>query len=152
MQYTQLELISFLLCAFVFVQGTRATYWICDEFKCKNGTRIRNPDFIPSPNGCGSAKGWHISYQKCTYLNDCCNSHDWCYGTCGSARSKCDESFKECVSSITNLPPKTSKLFCKASGLAMYSAVFVGGCPAFKNAQKKACSCQNHWFDTSSEI
>jgi len=112
----------------------------CD-FTCKNGRAFPNPNYIATPNGCGSY-GLTVEISLCPYLTNCCNKHDFCYGRCGEARSVCDDAFKEC----NNMPPSTMNWFtqgiCKAAGKTMYFAVRVGGCPAFKKGQEKACICK----------
>jgi secretory phospholipase A2 len=122
------------------LEGEVAEQMAC-LFQCKVGSPVQNPDHKPSFNGCGSY-GIHIDFNRCAYLTACCNAHDLCYDTCLTSRDECDNSFRECNSNPVQFLDKDTKGLCTATGEAMYFAVRLAGCSAFKNAQANACICQ----------
>lgn len=113
----------------VFVAG-------CD-YNCPSGlTKIQNPNYIPSFNGCGP-EGFNIDFlvpPRCKHYKQCCNQHDLCWDKCGISRDLCDEQFRDCLK-------KTSILVCQTFGELAYDIVQLTGCSIFRNNQQNACIC-----------
>jgi len=121
--------------------GDEAESQLACIYQCDNGgTAVDNPEHRPSYNGCGSY-GVGIDFNKCGYLNGCCNLHDLCYDRCGTSRDRCDDEFRACTSNAPSTMIKDAKGFCSAAGETMYYLVRLAGCSAFKSAQKNACIC-----------
>jgi secretory phospholipase A2 len=113
------------------------------KFLCEIGSPIQDPDHTPGHNGCGSY-GFNVEFKRCPYLTECCNKHDVCYDACGTSRDECDDVFRDCTTksaSLRSMDAETRGL-CSSYGHVMYYTVRLAGCPAFKNAQEKACICQ----------
>jgi hypothetical protein len=110
------------------------------EYRCLIGSAQRNPNHTPTANGCGP-KGVTIPFNKCSYLKDCCNDLDICYGTFGQSKGVCDAIFKDCNSKA---PPSMNffvKKTCQLFGIGMDKAVSYGGCPFYLAAQAQATVC-----------
>lgn len=144
--------------------------------KCPEGeVSCPKPNHKPSSNGCGTSgwKGklvpemplWMIDFSSS------CNSHDLCYSTCNSSRSKCDQAFlKDMLDACSTkfgkpslkLPdlgdvgrpifgggirfpkPKVPNLrleTCKKLAKTYYTAVNKAGSIAYNAAQDEACIC-----------
>jgi RHS repeat-associated protein len=110
--------------------------------------KVQNPNYPNTPNGCGAENGFKFSDipllipwgPKITFKPSC-DSHDICYGTCGSKKSKCDDDFL-----------KDLKKQCDDSGIGIflikkcydnageyYLGVKLWGGAAYNEAQKNAC-------------
>jgi hypothetical protein len=110
------------------------------EYRCLVGRAQRNPNHTPTANGCGP-KGITIPFNKCSYLKDCCNALDICYGTFGQSKALCDVTFKDCNSKA---PPSMNffvRKQCQLFGIGMDKAVSLAGCPFYLLAQAKATVC-----------
>ena len=111
-------------------------------------------DTPPSTNGCGndftgSFHSWAMTMAQeltgCTMVphlwNDvtpCCDTHDFCYGTCGMTEGFCDKQLTDCMRAKTNLP--ACQTVINATGLL----VDVVGCSHFKPAQDACVQPQCH--------
>ncbi len=98
-------------------------------------------DCAPKPNGCGAEDGIKFpnSIPFVFDFTQACNNHDICYGTLGSVRSNCDDTFlSEMLASCSTL-----NLPCQALAYSYYLGVhFFGGGP-FNSAQQAAMDCLN---------
>lgn len=114
---------------------------------CPSGAaRQPNPDFIPESNGCGSfGVQWKKELLPDEGLEDCCNSHDYCYDVCGADRDICDLEFKTCLYSVCRSRKDQWTVnelkACKVAAKLMYTATQAFGCKAYQDAQKKSCHC-----------
>jgi RHS repeat-associated protein len=122
-------------------------------------TYMQNPNKPPSSNGCGGEGGPSVPdlftvnfrqnrkrgdvgiFSQITYsFEGSCNSHDICYSTCGSSRSKCDIQFLEDLWTICySLPSRPPRIHCFRRANSYYSGVRVAGATFFKIAQDKHC-------------
>ena len=68
---------------------------MCPEGKYPAPTE--NPDYVIECNGCGP-KGMQIEEPFGLYR--CCNQHDACFATCGTAAPFCERIFKQCMSKV----------------------------------------------------
>ncbi|KAL7024025.1 hypothetical protein ACKWTF_012876 [Chironomus riparius] len=104
---------------------------------CPKGKKpVRNTKFTPKGNGCGP-KGFSVPAPK--KFESCCKSHDICYGTCNSNKSKCDETFKSCMKKTCTKIDLVCNGLAQTFFLAVKSPV---GCAIFNNVQGKACVCK----------
>jgi RHS repeat-associated protein len=68
-------------------------------------------------------------------INNACEKHDSCYGTCGKKKSECDDNFK------SDMLQECAKLKgywrrdCNATASVYYMAVDILGGPAYRSAQ-----------------
>lgn len=117
------------------------------EFKCPPGKIKKiNKQHTPSTNGCGS-QGLQIDVSEFKGVSTCCDEHDLCYDVCNIAdrkekRRKCDNEFSECIvekCSIYKTGEKRDK--CAELHSVMSAGANMFGCPAYQEAQKKACLC-----------
>ena len=107
-------------------------------FKCPSGQKaVPNPKHVPSSNGCG-AQGMKIDVSSYPRLELCCDTHDYCYDTCGRKRDDCDNDFTKCLQKTCG---KDVNCGNQASLLSMGAEMF--GCGAFKAAQRTACLCKS---------
>ncbi|KAG2428473.1 hypothetical protein HXX76_011591 [Chlamydomonas incerta] len=107
----------------------------CSAPTCRRGQTLRQVR-ASSYNGCGADNG--IKVPEFTF-GSCCNSHDLCYGRCGSSRNGCDDNFFVCMRSTCswwNVP-------CQALASTYYLGVVAMGCDAYSTAQNRLCACQN---------
>jgi secretory phospholipase A2 len=53
---------------------------------------------VPISNGCG-AYNMNFDFNKMNLygFNECCDEHDYCYGTCNKLKKDCDQIFKKCL-------------------------------------------------------
>ena len=68
---------------------------MCPEGKYPAPTE--NLDYVIECNGCGP-KGMQIEEPFGLYR--CCNQHDACFATCGTAAPFCERIFKQCMSKV----------------------------------------------------
>ena len=112
--------------------------YILSNFKSLTAKQpVHNPAFTATPNGCGS-QGIVISptlLPNRQFLT-CCNSHDYCYGSCNSIKDTCDTNFRNCMRNACK------DLKCKAIAESFYNIVKTAGCKSFKEGQAKACLCK----------
>lgn len=81
------------------------------QFSCPNGA-IPTPkqNYTPEVNGCGSFNiNFDFSIISLDTFNDCCHRHDYCYRTCNTKRSECDDIFYK------DLKAECNKMFSKRS-------------------------------------
>jgi len=123
------------------LQGEIGQVMAC-VFQCQNGkTPVKNPNHVPSYNGCGSY-GANVDFLMCPYLITCCNYHDLCYDEFGPTREECDDFFYDCTQTRpSRRVTAEAHDICTAMGKTMYATVRTFGCPAYKSAQKNACIC-----------
>jgi hypothetical protein len=115
------------------------------KYTCPSGkSPQKHPSYSPAKNGCGP-QGTDIFNgavrKTCSYIIECCDQHDICYGTYGESQSACDSRFHTCNQ---RTPPKMNIFniaLCKAKGGLMTAAVKALGCSFFKNAQRPATIC-----------
>ena len=119
----------------------------CQEFTCQQGF-VRTPSGIPArANGCGPEK-----YPKFTEalsrafsgFVEMCNNHDICYGTCGASKEHCDDVFWEEMVRYCETWGSHSMEYrreCVGHANTFATAVKAMGCPAYMEAQQKACTC-----------
>jgi hypothetical protein len=119
---------------------------------CRNA--IQNPNYTPSPNGCGNnpvIAGICTLSPYISLFSQCCDTHDVCYGTCAGSigtvaswdyKSGCDGLFGFCMAQRCSLITNTlSRYFCYENAAVFHWAVRVHGSYAFKSAQSRACIC-----------
>lgn len=117
------------------------------KYQCKNGNNpVAKAEHVPTSNGCGSS-GIKIDTEDIPGIEDCCNSHDYCYDTCNTDRTTCDKEFKECLHDAckkiqSSNKKKISHKDCKATADILYSGTAALGCDAFLKAQENSCSCK----------
>jgi hypothetical protein len=120
-----------------------------DLFQCPDGSvPDANPTHTPSSNGCGSA-GMDLGGGDWG-LETCCDTHDYCYDTCGTSRTKCDADFSTCLTGICRSPQfaAESQSSCQSTA-SLYSMGASGfGCGSFITAQHQACHCQGRLAET----
>jgi len=108
------------------------------ELTCING------NCCCAPNGCGACDGTQYSDNPTgcdgTSFLDACNAHDSCYGTCGSNKNDCDDTFRYAME-ITVCAASSCKVSCVINAETYYYAVASGGGGAYQDAQN--CSCGN---------
>ncbi len=115
------------------------------------------------PNGCGPAGRPDLSARfdqffgnrscptlpglrpPCHDFSACCDTHDTCYGTCGSDKGGCDNGFLGCLKNQCLRDfldsPDLSVLECLALAVGYDAVVALGGGGAFRIAQEEACAC-----------
>ncbi|XP_070545465.1 group XIIA secretory phospholipase A2-like [Ptychodera flava] len=122
-------------------------------YKCPNGAKPKpNPHHVPSYNGCGTM-GLELVTEGLPEMTKCCNKHDICYDTCGVDRIKCDEDFNKCLHKMCKKYKSERNMTkrqmegCKTTAELMSAGTLGLGCQAFLDAQKEACSCDQHRRD-----
>ncbi|XP_035671456.1 group XIIA secretory phospholipase A2-like [Branchiostoma floridae] len=122
-------------------------------YVCKNGKKPRkNPHHKPRSNGCGSF-GLLIDTRDVPEMTRCCDKHDICYDTCGNKRQDCDDKFKTCLDNMCEELSRTLSADqnegCQMTSQLMYAGTMGLGCKSYKEAQKRACICDedNDWLD-----
>ena len=100
----------------------------------------KRPDGLPWGSGCGTAQNdWLVpdEFLSKSFFK-ACQEHDFCYGTCGSNKSTCDNNFLRdlldaCERGGGGVP-------CRTAARSYYGMM---GSPlsrkAFEDAQRKAC-------------
>ncbi len=73
---------------------------------------------------------------------ECCNSHDRCYGTCGTTHKGCDDTFNTCMKKECEPLNIVQKAACKATAFTFYQAVDKGGKCGFHKSQQNHCQCK----------
>lgn len=118
-------------------------------FTCPDGSTPRPKiGYKPNPNGCGTY-GLQLDPKELPHkdMNNCCNKHDVCYGTCLVRKEDCDSMFLSCLESVCvkkasrGAKDKDKLLSCKATSKAFYTGSQFLGCKAFKDAQRQSCYC-----------
>jgi len=116
---------------------------LCSErvIRCANGQPLRNINY-PVVNGCGPEMTSFPAVQKIintlangmTPFEDCCNTHDMCYGGWGSdlstTRKECDVDFHHCMKKKAE-----DSLLYKFVAFSFYEGVRNVGCSAFYEAR-----------------
>ncbi len=94
--------------------------------------------YISEPNGCGS--GWNETFVPDKVggvdLTPACNSHDECYGTVGSTKDYCDESFRDDLEAL-DAPSYVTDVYV--------GAVELLGNSAYQEAQQEANDRSPDW-------
>ena len=101
------------------------------------GNPLTNTD--PTGLACGSGSTEAIIPDHFGFwsFESACNGHDNCYSTCGNAKMICDLVFWGAM--IAECNSRSPKPECYASATLYYSAVFLGGGKAYRDAQKENC-------------
>lgn len=112
---------------------------------------VPKQNYTASSNGCGPENGVVAIPQTpagIATFTPACNTHDVCYGTCNSSRSKCDSDFhKDMLEICTNRYPTGGLLDSIGRGLCFQlagvyaGAVSTAGSDAFKTGQTEGCDC-----------
>eukprot|EP00339_Tiarina_fusa_P023381 CAMPEP_0117046834 /NCGR_PEP_ID=MMETSP0472-20121206/32377_1 /TAXON_ID=693140 ORGANISM="Tiarina fusus, Strain LIS" /NCGR_SAMPLE_ID=MMETSP0472 /ASSEMBLY_ACC=CAM_ASM_000603 /LENGTH=363 /DNA_ID=CAMNT_0004759325 /DNA_START=1 /DNA_END=1089 /DNA_ORIENTATION=+ len=113
-----------------------------DSFTCPGGeTPIDNPNNEPDANGCGPS-AFPLAGPSFSFL-ECCEQHDFCYGTCGTSKVQCDNDFYECMACTceTDYDDYFSRFACRELACTYFQAVDEFGCFAFTSGQEDSCSC-----------
>jgi hypothetical protein len=127
--------------------GVQPKHPIVDLAACPN--RVPHPGHVPTSNGCGGA-GFPLPpvVPFVQLFTPCCDTHDFCYGTCNSDKGTCDSNFLSCMQNrcvntyLFTFPPNLTQLSsCLAASYAFYGAVSLAGGSFYDNAQKDACDC-----------
>lgn len=104
---------------------------------------VLDPDYTPSPNGCGSAGGPPVPDNPTgcsdTSFLDACNAHDTCYGTCGNNKDICDSGFLDAMLAVCM--ESSCAYACSEAAYGYYDAVHNYGSSAYESAQVEACAC-----------
>ena len=90
-------------------------------------------------NGCGP-QGMKV--EENFGLFPCCNSHDICYGICGTTHKFCENKFKRCMEKICKgQVDSQQQAACRqqANGFSGMTAVF--GVSFHSSSQQDACEC-----------
>ena len=78
-------------------------------------------------------------------MTKCCDSHDFCYDTCGTKRRECDGSLQQCLTNYCQQQStgQGSEWLDECMGMGnMISGAASGfGCQAFLDSQANACIC-----------
>lgn len=115
-----------------------------------------NPQFVPRPNqnhkpttnGCGSLDFLFDDSEESVIhvekeFSSCCDTHDFCYDTCGQDKDDCDLKFKRCL--YSSCKSKKHEFFdakkCRLKAKLFLMAVLGIGCQSFIDAQRQACIC-----------
>ena len=132
--------------------------------KMENGgeecrTNRSKTEYTPSENGCGS--GWNtylvpdadylsLLHFQWVDFNVACNTHDQCYGTCGSDKNTCDSSLRKGIQKACDKIPgifMLSRGRCLTLADVYYTAVQAFGDEPFESAQDAGCEwepcCEN---------
>lgn len=126
------------------------------ECSHKEQKLVKNPDYVPFVNGCGSL-GLQLGIDELPRpeMVECCNEHDRCYDSCGVDKEECDKTFKRCLYStcdISNLNKNyigsMKHKICQGSAKLLFTATLALGCASFKSAQSKACICKPFYSNT----
>ena len=123
-------------------------------YSCPNGGYpTAKLGYKATPNGCGSIDTTMFARDLASYVpqvEQCCNVHDECYGTCSSGKGQCDGAFRECLRGVCTTAKQLIKAvggkfdvseMCEAAITGVTAVVQTGGCPAYRSAQEAACVC-----------
>jgi len=113
-----------------------------DSFTCPGGaTPIDNPDNEPDANGCGPS-AFPFAGPSFSFL-ECCEQHDFCYGTCGTSKVQCDNDFYSCMacSCEEEYDDPFSRFGCEQLACSYFQLVDEFGCFAFNGGQEDSCIC-----------
>jgi hypothetical protein len=61
---------------------------------------VAKPNYTATSDGCGSYS-FNLDFAKFNMgeLNDCCDTHDYCYDSCNEPKAPCDDAFDSCLKS-----------------------------------------------------
>ena len=109
---------------------------------CGTEYRTKQQNGVPSGNGCGSKDG--KKFPEGSPLWDfapACDSHDMCYGTCGSGKFSCDKKILEDMHSVCFAYKFIPILFglCTAQADAYVAGIIIGGNDAYEKGQDEFC-------------
>ena len=112
------------------------------------GTASEEEKCAPVPDRCGPAGVFGVLVPDCPLGDVCftqaCNSHDLCYGVCGTPRDGCDNAFFEDMTSICarSLPGTVQRFSrCLALAYVYWQSVVRFGQATFDAMQGHACAC-----------
>ena len=125
--------------------GTTAAFESC-SYSCKAPLVLRpRPGFRSGSNGCGSGFATLSARVLPPRMATCCDAHDGCYDVCGKSKAACDREFMVCLENIcagqTDLLHTALPEICSVAGNALFAAVDLFGCSAYRNSQESACQC-----------
>ena len=110
---------------------------------CRSKRQRPPTEYTPVKNGCtgGAPQGFTFG---ATYVSfrEACNSHDVCYGTCGTDRLGCDVSFLTALKTAcdnANLGWYWTQS-CKSYAQSYYTVVYWAGAAYYEDAQNDACA------------
>uniref|UniRef100_A0AAV1UVI5 Phospholipase A2 n=1 Tax=Peronospora matthiolae TaxID=2874970 RepID=A0AAV1UVI5_9STRA len=112
---------------------------VCEPYTCRP-KRVVAPlkDFEFTANGCGTSMPVTANLE----IIECCNWHDACYSVCGMPKANCENRFRTCMKAkCDEVADPTQRLDCFSAARILYITANMMGCPAFHDAQKKACDC-----------
>ncbi|XP_065837229.1 group XIIA secretory phospholipase A2-like [Oscarella lobularis] len=117
------------------------------KYKCKNGNNpMPRPDHKPTSNGCGSS-GITVNTKGFPGLEKCCDTHDYCYDTCGENRNDCDGTFERCMTDYCDdrvaITDESRREECQRLANVMGAGVSGFGCQAYLESQAGACNCSD---------
>ena len=106
--------------------------------------RVPDPDFVPTPNGCGPEGGFppvpeNPSGCEGASFSPACDMHDLCWGTCGSDKAQCDSEFLRAMLEICD--NSSCPYLCSQFAYLYYEAVSTYGNSNYQSAQEAACAC-----------
>lgn len=117
------------------------------SYTCADGTvpRTSVPGYTPQPNGCGTTQfPMQVEGERWGFT-DCCNTHDICYGTCGTDYHVCESAFATCLNDIceANYPDASSPegSACRSTAQLFQTATKLAGCVYYTASQEHACDC-----------
>jgi hypothetical protein len=147
---------------FGFVKNNPINQWdllgqktSCSDFSKTRGSgdsaegRTTTQVGTPSSNGCGASGSSYTPPQgffSVSFVSSC-DTHDICYGTCGSSKSGCDSQFRsdlraacDAVYNRFNIPARAA---CYAVAHTYYLGVHHGGGAPFEAAQDQFCEWES---------
>lgn len=121
----------------------------CKRFKCGSGQEPvqRRPLSLVS-QGCSNMGGMSMMMPGSgggqDEITPCCNLRQACFQTCGSSKSKCEDTFSKCVGALCaqNHPGDSAgEESCSKNANLMITMSKIGGCREWDSAQSAACQC-----------
>ena len=108
---------------------------------CRSKQQRPPTEYTPKKNGCtGVPQGFTFGSTYVSF-REACNSHDVCYGTCGTDRLGCDVSFLTALKTAcdnANLGWYWTQS-CKSYAQSYYTGVYWAGAAYYEDAQNDAC-------------
>ncbi len=146
----QAIIFALLVAAFNFSSGAV----VCNEGSCicstgrtltqtrnatTNGLKI-NEFCLHYFKGCGP-KGINFDSPSSWDFETACDTHDFCYSTCGTSRSSCDRAFCSDLADRCDALSFGEDLLCFTFANIGCSFVRSAGGPFFIGAQRNSCDC-----------
>lgn len=92
-------------------------------------------------NGCGPQG---MQMPEPYGLFRCCNFHDVCFSTCGTAFDWCEQEFAACLKRVCKTLPKgDERKGCKDQSKSFTSLTGAFGKGFYESSQKESCQCVN---------